>query len=255
VDGREENHGERLPRLYGDLAGWFLLLTAPEDYKNEAEFYRCVITENSRIPVKTVLEMGSGGGNNASHLKAYFTLTLTDLSEEMLDISRRMNPQCEHIRGDMQELRLGRQFDAVFIHDAVSYLTTEEELYSAIETAFIHCKTGGCALFCPDFIREKFRPNTGHGGHDGGNRALRYLEWTYDPDETDTHYNVELTYVFKEGDRVWSETERHVLGLFSETDWKRLMEKAGFADVKAVSYTANIDKPDGTPVFVGVREG
>ena len=30
---------ESLPRLYTDLAGWFHLLTAPEDYAEEADFY------------------------------------------------------------------------------------------------------------------------------------------------------------------------------------------------------------------------
>jgi ubiquinone/menaquinone biosynthesis C-methylase UbiE len=243
----------KLPRLYGDLAGWFHLLTAPEDYKEEAAFYRRVIVENSLIPVKTVLEMGSGGGNNASHLKAHFQMTLTDLSENMLNISRELNPECEHIQGDMRNLRLGRLFDAVFVHDAVSYITTIEDLEKTIETSFVHCKPGGAALFTPDFIKEKFASFTGHGGHDGEKRSLRYLEWTYDPDAEDTQYNVELTYVFRENDRVWCETERHVLGLFSEADWRRLMETAGFTGVKAVEYPDTVDKQDATPAFVGTK--
>jgi ubiquinone/menaquinone biosynthesis C-methylase UbiE len=242
---------DELPRLYRDLANWFHLLTTPEDYAAEAAFFRRVIIENSRIPVKTVLEMGSGGGNNASHLKPYFKLTLTDLSENMLDISYKLNPECEHIQGDMRNLRLGRQFDAVFVHDAISYMTTEEDLAATIETAFIHCKPGGAALFCPDYIREKFTSKTRHGGHDKGNRGLRYLEWTFDPDTSDTSYIVEFAYLLKEGSRVWCESERHVLGLFSEKDWRRFMEDAGFKAVKAVNYTKDIDKTDGTPVFVG----
>lgn len=56
--------GNGLPRLYGSLAGWFHLLTAPEDYREEASFYAQLFKENSRIPIRTVLEMGSGGGNN-----------------------------------------------------------------------------------------------------------------------------------------------------------------------------------------------
>ncbi len=244
---------EKLPHLYRDLANWFHLLTAPEDYANEAAFYHRVIVENSHIPVKTMLEMGSGGGNNASHLKTHFILTLTDISENMLNISRRLNPECEHIRGDMRNLRLGRQFDAVFVHDAISYITTGEDLAAAIKTAFMHCQPGGVALFCPDYIREKFMPKTRNGGHDKGNRGLRYLEWTFDPDTSDTNYIVEFAYLLKEGDRVRCESERHILGLFSEKDWLRLMEHAGFMAVKAVQYTKDIDKPDGTPVFVGIK--
>ena len=41
----------------------------------------------------------------------------------MLELSRTLNPDCEHLEGDMRTLRLGRTFDAVLIHDAVMYMT------------------------------------------------------------------------------------------------------------------------------------
>ena len=50
-----------------------------------------------------------------------FTCTLSDLSPQMLSLSRTLNPGCEHVLGDMRTLRLGRTFDAVFVHDAVMY--------------------------------------------------------------------------------------------------------------------------------------
>jgi trans-aconitate methyltransferase len=111
-------------------------------------------------PPTTILELGSGGGNNASHMKAHATLTLTDLSPEMLELSRSLNPECEHIQGDMTTLRLDRTFDGVFVHDAVSYLTTEVQLRAAVETAFVHTRPGGAAIFCPDHVRERFRETT-----------------------------------------------------------------------------------------------
>src|SRR5262245_10435705 len=116
------------PKLYGSLAPWFHLLTSPSSYVEEAEFARQTLVEASGAPVHTVLELGSGGGNNAFHLKQHFKMTLTDLSPEMLEQSRRINPECEHIQGDMRSLRLQREFDAVFVHDAVCYLVTPEDL-------------------------------------------------------------------------------------------------------------------------------
>ena len=77
------------------------------------------LQEAASIPIKTVLELGSCGGNNTSHLKARFKMTLTDLSPAMLDLSRGINPECEHIQGDMRKLRLGLIFEAIFIEDAV----------------------------------------------------------------------------------------------------------------------------------------
>ena len=124
--------------MYTDLAPWFHLLTHPSDYREEAEFVTRVADEVVEGRAETLLELGSGGGNNASHLKARFDCTLTDLSPDMLALSEGLNPECEHIQGDMRTLRLGRTFDVVFIHDAVSYLTTEDDLRAAVETAAAH---------------------------------------------------------------------------------------------------------------------
>jgi trans-aconitate methyltransferase len=52
-----------------------------------------------------VLELGSGGGHNAFHLKARYAMTLVDLSEDVLTVSRRLNPKCDHHRGDMRGSR------------------------------------------------------------------------------------------------------------------------------------------------------
>jgi hypothetical protein len=68
------------PKMYGELAGWWPLLSAPAVYAEEAEIYRRLLVEAADRPPETLLELGSGGGNNASHLKADFRLTLVDLS-------------------------------------------------------------------------------------------------------------------------------------------------------------------------------
>ena len=41
---------------------------------------------------ETLLELGSGGGNNASFLKMRFDMTLVDLSPGMLEVSRAALP-------------------------------------------------------------------------------------------------------------------------------------------------------------------
>jgi len=218
-----------LPKLYGELASWFHLLSSPPDYAEEAEFARKLLVEASSAPPRTLLELGSGGGNNASHLKAHFQMTLVDLSEGMLDLSRTLNPECEHLAGDMRDLRLGRLFDAVFIHDAVMYMTTEDELRRSIATAFIHCKPGGAALIMPDVVRETFVSLTTHGGHDGEGRSIRYIEWTFDPDPSDNTYTVDFAYLLREGNKpVRVVHDQHVFGIFPREAWLRLFREAGF---------------------------
>ena len=238
--------------LYTDLAPWWPLMSAPEDYEEEAATYANLLIENSARPPETVLELGSGGGNNASYMKSHFRMTLVDLSKGMLEVSRRLNPECEHVQGDMGTVRLGREFDAVFVHDAVCYMTTEADLRSAIQTAYVHCRPGGAAVIAPDFIRENFRPGTDHGGHDGEGRALRYLEWSHDPDPSDSTYEVEYAYLMLEDGRPPRVAQdHHVEGLFSRDIWMRLLTETGFEPREAPFVHSEVDY-EGV-IFVAVK--
>ncbi|MFC2172296.1 class I SAM-dependent methyltransferase [Acidobacteriota bacterium] len=214
------------PKLYYELASWWPILSAPQDYAEEAEVFRKTLVEACNP--KDVLELGCGGGNNASHMKAHFKLTLTDLSPGMLEVSEKLNPECEHLQGDMRTLRLDRRFDAVFVHDAVTYMSSEEDLDAAIATASLHCKPGGAALFFPDYFRETFAPSTKKGGHDGEGRSLRYLEWTYDPDSKDTTVTVDFAYMLRSGASEMKVVyDRHITGLFERETWLRLCRATG----------------------------
>ena len=209
----------RVMRLYSELADWFHLLTAPEDYVEEAAEIVWLAEAAGEGELRTLLELGSGGGNNASHLKARFACTLTDLSEQMIELSQRLNPECEHVAGDMRALRLGRSFDVVLVHDAVMYMTTETDLRAALETGFAHTRPGGVAVFLPDCTRETLLEETRSGGHDGAGRSLRYLEWVRDPDPGDTTYEVDYVVALREGEAPLRIVhDHHVEGVFARED-------------------------------------
>lgn len=214
--------------MYRELAEWFHLLTHPDDYEEEAATYTAVLVEALPDAV-TLLELGSGGGNNASHLKRRFHCTLTDLSEEMLGISRGINPELEHIQGDMRTLRLGRTFDVVFTHDAIEYMTTTDALAEAVQTAFVHTRPGGVALFVPDGVAETFSPGIDSGGHDGPDgRGLRYLAWTLPPKPGETTYEVHFAFLMKDRDGASVDHDVHIHALFTREQWRQILSKAGF---------------------------
>ncbi len=219
-----------MSKFYNELAKWWPLISAPADYAEEVDFFLPLLAEVTARPPVTLLELGSGGGNNALHMKAAFSaVTLVDLSPQMLEVSKQLNPDCEHSQGDMRTVRLGRTFDAVFIHDAIDYMTTLDDLRQAFETAYLHCKPGGMALFVPDHVRETFEPSTDHAGEDGEGRSIRYLEWSYDPDESDTTCVTDYVFVYREGDQpVTVEHDQHILGLFPRDEWLHLLREVGF---------------------------
>ena len=222
-------------RMYSELAPWFHHVTDPDEYAGEAAHVARLANAACHGPATTLLELGSGGGNNASHLKAHFSCTLTDVSPDMLAVSRMLNPECEHIAGDMRTLRLDRLFDIVFVHDAIIYMTTEADLRAAIATAAAHTRPGGAAIFIPDAVTETFAPGAEHGGRDGvGGRGLRFLEWTHELNADGVTYDVDYVLLIHEpGHPIRLEQDRHTMGLFPRATWRKLIEASGLEPIDA----------------------
>jgi trans-aconitate methyltransferase len=216
------------PLLYHELVPWYRLVDPPGDHRDEAEAFQAAFERAARFEPATLLELGAGAGHNALHLKGRFRCTLADLSENMLALSRELNPECAHVTGDMRTLRLDCEFDLVLVHDAVMYMTTEEDLAAAARTAFAHTKAGGAAIFAPDFVRETFRERTDLITGNEGTRALRCIDWTWDPDPSDSTCTAEYAFLLRDGASMSAVHDRHVEGLFSSATWRAILTAAGY---------------------------
>jgi SAM-dependent methyltransferase len=243
-------------RLYRDLAEWWPLLSPLEEYAADAAVLSRVF-ESAPVRVKTILDLGSGGGHVAWYLKPMARLTLVDISAPMLAASAELNPECEHIRADMLTLRLGRTFDAVLVHDAVDYVTSEPELALVAGTAFAHCRPGGVAVFAPDHTADTFRPSRGGGGaSDEAGRQASFTERTTDPDPADEVIETEYVFSLRSADgSVQVVREAHRRSAFRTETWMRVLTAAGFepepGDV-AAQYAG--PAADGVPhLFIGHR--
>jgi SAM-dependent methyltransferase len=217
-------------RMYSDLAVWWPLLSPPSEYVEEAADLLPSILAAPDAPPATLLELGSGGGSLAFHLKATMRVTLSDLSPEMLAASRQVNPDCEHVEGDMRTLALARTFDVVLVHDAIMYATTPVDARAVLATAARHCRPGGGIVLVPDFVAETFEADENTGGHEASDgRGLRYIERKWDPDPADHTYETVYDFVMKQSDGTVRELhEVHTSGLFSRADWLAWLHAAGF---------------------------
>jgi SAM-dependent methyltransferase len=241
--------------LYRELASWWPLISPPAEYSDDATLIDAVFASAGQ-PVRTLLDLGSGGGHVAAHLKHGRSMTLVDLSGEMLEVSRRLNPDCTHLQGDMRSIRIGRTFDAVLVHDAVDYVTSEDDLRLVIDTAFAHCRPGGLAVFAPDHTAETFRAGTGSGGggDDGSGRKASFRERMSDPDPGDDWILAEYEFTLREADgTVRVVPEAHRLGSFGRDTWLRLLGTAGFEAADRLASQAGAGERGSRVLFVGSR--
>ena len=144
----------------------------------------------------------------------------------------------------MRTVRLGETFDAVLVHDAISYMTTETDLLAVFETARAHLRPGGLLIVAPDYYTETFETN-----HDA-ETELTYVEYSADLEPDDT--TIESTYVFfiKRGGELQVEVDSHTTGLFPIATWGRLLAEGGF-EVERVDYPVS---KDGRPMFLWVGQ-
>lgn len=225
-------------KLYKELAVWWPLMSPHTEYEEEASLYLEIIRRHHPA-VKKAVEFGSGGGSNAFYLKRHFAMTLSDLSEDMLAVSRKLNPELLHLQGDMRTVNAGTGYDLVFIHDAITYFTETADLLAVMGNAKKHLREGGILFIMTDQFAETFQPATNHGGTDDGDRGMRYLEWTFDSNPHDHVTETEYLYVLKDGSSITREYDSARSGLFSMPEWQKLLEEAGFqATFERVAYSS-----------------
>lgn len=218
-------------KFYNNLAEWWPLFSAPEDYEEEAALYHAAI-QKYRPDVRTALELGSGGGNNALWMKKHYEMTLVDIAPGMVEVSQGLNPECQHHVGDMRDFSLARTFDLVFIHDAIMFISTREDLQKVFQVAAAHLAPNGILFITPDYFRETFEPGSDSGGHDaddGTHKGMRYVEWTIDLDPDDDQVETDYVFILRDADgHVTVERERNHFGIFSMSDWREMLEATGF---------------------------
>ncbi|MDD5556290.1 MAG: class I SAM-dependent methyltransferase [bacterium] len=242
-------------RLYTDLAWvWPMWGDAAVEYARYCRHVTGLIRRHAKRPVRTLLDIGCGGGKNVLNLKREFNVTGVDLSSAMLAQAKALNPECAFIRGDMRTFKLGSAFDAVLMDDAISHMSCLADFAAAFRTAHAHLHRGGVLVATPDVTTETFRQNrttvtpAAPGSAPAGVEVV-FIENTYDPDPADEQYETTVVYLIRDGGRLRIETDRWTMGIFSPDTWRRVLREAGF-EVHEGRYVAG---GDAYTVFTCVR--
>lgn len=229
------------------------IISPPEHYVDEAEAAQTIIREHSKIPPKTLLHLGCGGGHLDLTLKEHFEVTGVDVSESMLILARRPNPGITYIRGDMRAIRLDRMFDAVTIFDSIDYMLTTADLKAAFATAFAHLRPGGVFLTYAEETAKRFQQNrTRSTTRSRSDVDITFVENAYDPGRTDTTFENTFVYMIRRGGRLEIETDQHLSGLFPFQTWLDLLREVGF-QVTTVEPEGPRSEEEDYPWFVSVK--
>jgi SAM-dependent methyltransferase len=211
---------------YSELAWTETILAPPAEQAEETGHYVDLLREHARMGIHALLHLGCGAGGNDFTFKKHFKVTGVDISEGMLEIARRTNPEVTYVHGDMRSIDLTERFDAVVIPDSIDYLVTLQELQRAIAVACRHLKPGGVLLIVAK-TREEFRENNFCYTGTKGGIQITLFENNYIPPHNPSTYEATLVYLIRDQGRLGIHTDRHTLGLFGQQAWLAALADAG----------------------------
>ncbi len=216
-----------------------------KDYEAECDLLERIFREFADGPVETILDLGCGTGNHALPLaRRGYRVVGVDRSEAMLAraTAKAGDEDASFRQGDVRDVRLGREFDAVLMLFAVlGYQHANDDVLQALRTARGHLRPGGLLVFDvwygPAVLRERPAERL-RTVEDGSSRLLRLSSGELD---VRRHLcTVDFRIRRTEDDRLVAETEeRHVmryffpleLALFLATSGLRLLRLGAFPDI------------------------
>lgn len=208
--------------VYNDLAWTEHILAAPETYAKEALSYIETIKSHISIPFPTMLHIGCGAGGHDFHFKKHFAVTGVDLSEGMIELAKKTNPEVTYVKGDMRDVNLNRKFDVVIIPDSIMYMSTFKDLKKALLNAVCHLENGGVFLVVAH-TKEDFKENNFVYTGEKDNIHITLFENNYIV--SDSTYEATMIHLIRCNSKLSIHHEVHTLGLFSYDHWINILEE------------------------------
>jgi SAM-dependent methyltransferase len=129
---------------------YYDLLYAEKDYAGEFNYIFDLLKEYSKIPIKSVLDIGCGTGKHLQEFqKQGFQIAGIDLSQAQLDFAKNaLGKKCLLQCAKASEFSFDRKFDSIVsLFHVMSYQTSNDELQKVFANASKHLNAGGAFAF------------------------------------------------------------------------------------------------------------
>ena len=241
--------------FYNKLALYYDFIC--EDRKHDVEILRKIIKKHKETKGKKLLDVACGTGLEDKYLKKYFDVTGTDLNKGVLKLAKKRNPKIRYKATDMRSFKFKEKFDIITCFDPMGYLLSIKNITRALKNFYRHLERGGVLIFYIDDYKERIRDSDFLVTKKSkGKTHVTLIE--------DFHFykNIGdgfLILVVREGKESMVFVDRHVVGVFSIKELKRILSKIGFKTYlyetnTKTTFTTKKYKGKTSPLFVCVKK-
>ena len=218
-------------------AAHYDLIYAGKPYAAEARF----VAERLPPPGR-LLDLACGTGRHAAEFaKLGWEVTGVDYSPDLLERAHANAPDARLVEGDMRELELGEQFDAVTcLFDSIGYPQSDEGVVAALSAARNHLAADG--VFAVEYLHTPAMlasadPLKVRRWDADGTRLVRVSETRLDAAACVMHVDYELIELRADGSYAEArETQSN--RFFTAGEFRALLAAAGLAETGTVAaYT------------------
>lgn len=175
---------------------------------------------------KSVLDTACGTGKHIEDLRNIFECEGLDISSDLIEIAKKRCPGIVFHTDDMTDFQTGRKYDVVTcLFSSIAYVKTSANLRKAIRCMTSHLNKNGLLIIEPWFSEEKFRTNTITSNH-FDEKDLK-ITWMYTSKKEDGMSVLDINYLVGTPEEVSYFTERHELGLFEDSDYRKFFGESG----------------------------
>ncbi len=212
--------------MFAKSARFYDAIYSFKDYEAESIKLQALIARSAPA-ARSLLDVGCGTGAHLASLRKSYEVAGLDLDENLLQIAAERNPGVPLHHADMVDFDLGRTFDVVTcLFSSIGYVRSVDGLGRAVDSMARHLVPGGILVVEPWIFPDQFedgRADALVADFDGGKivRAT-FSSRSGGVSHLDIHYLVR-----SEDGSVTHFSEDHVLGLFSDEDYRRAFSDAG----------------------------
>lgn len=211
--------------MYKKSALFYDALYHFKDYAKASERLLKIINKH-HPEAKTLLDVACGTGKHIEHIRKFIKPEGLDLSDELIAIAKERCPELNFYKGDMTDFNLEKKYDVVTcLFGSVAYSGTFDKLKKAMKCMSDHLNKNGLLIIEPWFSKEQFWLNRVTANH-YDDKDLK-ITWMYTSKLEGDCALLDINYLVGTPDEVSCFNEKHLIGLFTDSEYRKAMTDAG----------------------------